>query len=77
MATELHQEVILARDVPQHGLRSGDLGTVVHIYPTGGLEVEFFTASGKTRAVVTLREADIRMATDDEVVAVCRLGATG
>jgi hypothetical protein len=77
MATELHQEVILARDVPQHGLRSGDLGTVVHIYPTGGLEVEFFTASGKTRAVVTLREADIRMATDDEVVAVRRLGATG
>jgi len=77
MATELHQEVILARDVPQHGLRSGDLGTVVHIYPSGGLEVEFFTASGKTRAVVTLRDADIRMATDDEVVAVRRLGATG
>ena len=77
MATELHQEVILARDGPQHGLRSGDLGTVVHIYPTGGLEVEFFTASGKTRAVVTLCEADIRMATDDEVVAVRRLGATG
>ena len=77
MATELHQEVILARDVPQHGLRNGDLGTVVHIYPSGGLEVEFFTASGKTRAVVTLRDADIRMATDDEVVAVCRLGATG
>jgi hypothetical protein len=77
MASELHQEVILARDVAQHGLRSGDLGTVVHIYPTGGLEVEFFTASGKTRAVVTLREADIRMATDDEVVAVRQLGATG
>lgn len=77
MAPELHQEVILARDVAQHGLRSGDLGTVVHIYPTGGLEVEFFTASGKTRAVVTLREADIRMATDDEVVAVRQLGATG
>lgn len=77
MAAELHQEVILARDVPQHGLRSGDLGTVVYIYPTGGLEVEFFTASGKTRAVVTLREADVRMATDDEVVAVRQLGATG
>ena len=77
MAPELHQEVILARDVPQHGLRSGDLGTVVHIYPAGGLEVEFFTASGKTRAVVTLRETDVRMATDDEVVAVRRLHATG
>ena len=69
--------VALEGDLPEHGLRKWDLGTVVHIYPTGGLEVEFFTASGKTRAVVTLREADIRMATDDEVVAVRRLGATG
>jgi len=77
MAPELHQEVILARDLPQDGLRSGDIGTVVHIYPQGGLEVEFFTASGKTRAVVTLREADIRMATDDDVVAVRKLDATG
>jgi hypothetical protein len=77
MAPELHQEVILARDLPQDGLRSGDIGTVVHIYPKGGLEVEFFTASGKTRAVVTLREADIRMATDDDVVAVRKLDATG
>jgi hypothetical protein len=77
MAPELHQEVILARDLPQDGLRSGDIGTVVHIYPQGGLEVEFFMASGKTRAVVTLREADIRMATDDDVVAVRKLDATG
>lgn len=77
MTAELHQEVILARDVPEHGLRNGDLGTVVHLYPAGGLEVEFFTASGKTRAVVTLGEAEVRMATDDEVVAVRRLGATG
>ena len=77
MAAELHQEVILARDLPQDGLRSGDIGTVVHIYPKGGLEVEFFTASGKTRAVATLREADIRMATDDDVVAVRKLDATG
>jgi hypothetical protein len=77
MAPELHQEVILARDVSEHGLRAGDIGTVVHVYPKGGLEVEFFTASGKTRAVVTLREADIRTATDNDVVAVRKLDATG
>jgi hypothetical protein len=77
MATQLHQEIVLARDVPQHGLRTGDIGTVVHVYPKGGLEVEFFTASGKTRAVVTLQDADVRMATDNDVVAVRSLDATG
>ena len=70
MATQLHKEIVLACHVPQHGLRAGDIGTVVHIYPKGGLEVEFFTATGKTRAVATLREADVRMATDNDVVAV-------
>jgi hypothetical protein len=77
MTTQLHQEIVLARDVPQHGLRTGDIGTVVHVYPKGGLEVEFFTASGKTRAVVTLHDADVRMATDNDVVAVRSLDATG
>lgn len=77
MTAELHQAIVLARDVPQHALRAGDIGTVVHIYPKGGLEVEFFTASGKTRSLVTLREADVRMATDNDVVAVRSLDATG
>ena len=77
MTAELHQEIILARDVPDHGLQAGDIGTVVHIYPKGGFEVEFFTASGKTRAVVTLSEAQVRVATDNDVIAVRRLDATG
>jgi hypothetical protein len=33
--------VVLAHDMSKHGLRAGDLGTVVEIYPEGGLEVEF------------------------------------
>lgn len=77
MTTQLHDEVILSRDVPEHGLRTGDIGTVVHVYPKGGLEVEFFTAAGTTRAVVTLRESDVRTATDNDVVAVRSLDATG
>jgi hypothetical protein len=77
MAAALHEEIVLIRDVPDQGLRSGDIGTVVHVYPKGGLEVEFFTASGKTRAVATLGARDVRMATDDDVVAVRSLGATG
>lgn len=77
MATQLYEEVILVRDVPEHGLRAGDIGTAVHVYPKGGLEVEFFTAAGKTRAVVTLRDTDVRTATDNDVVAVRSLDATG
>ncbi|MDX2054571.1 MAG: DUF4926 domain-containing protein [Polyangiaceae bacterium] len=77
MSDQLYQEVVLTTDVPEHGLRSGDMGTVVHAYPNGGFEVEFFTASGKTRAVVTLRKADVRVASDNELVAVRSLDPTG
>lgn len=77
MTTQLHEEVVLACDVPQHGLRKGDIGTVVHLYPKGGLEVEFFTAAGRTRAVVTLRDSDVRIVTDNDVVAVRSLDPTG
>ena len=70
MTIQLHEEVVLACDVPKEGLRQGDMGTVVHVYPSGGFEVEFFTASGKTRAVLTLRAGDVRLANDDELITV-------
>jgi hypothetical protein len=52
--------VVLMRDLPEHGLRAGDVGVVVHVYGEGiGFEVEFVTGDGKTVAVVTLsRDAD-------------------
>ena len=52
--------VVLAHDVTDHGLRAGDLGTVVEIYPGGGLEVEFVRGSGATQALLTLSERDVR-----------------
>ncbi|MFW6012327.1 MAG: DUF4926 domain-containing protein [bacterium] len=52
--------VVLVRDLPEHGLREGDLGAVVQVYPPDGLEVEFVTASGRTQAIVTLEAADVR-----------------
>ena len=61
--------VILEGDLPEHGLRRGDLGTVVETYAAGGLEVEFLTAAGDTVAVVTLRESEVRKATPADVVA--------
>jgi hypothetical protein len=52
--------VALTRDIPEHSLQSGDVGTVVHCYKDGAaLEVEFVTAAGKTLAVLTLGSADV------------------
>jgi Domain of unknown function (DUF4926) len=62
--------VVLDRDVPEHGLRRGDLGAVVQVYPPDGLEVEFVTASGRTQALVTLRERDVRTVGDRDLISV-------
>jgi len=62
--------VVLDRDVPQHGLRAGDLGAVVETYEPDGLEVEFVTASGRTQALVTLRVGDVRSVRDEDLIAV-------
>jgi hypothetical protein len=59
MKYKLLDTVVLNRDLPQHGLRAGDLGAVVEVYEPDGLEVEFVTASGKTQALVTLNVNDV------------------
>ncbi len=62
--------IVLNRDVPDHGLRKGDLGAVVEAYEPGGLEVEIVTVSGRTAAVVTLEVRDVRPVADDDLVSV-------
>jgi hypothetical protein len=62
--------VVLVRDLPELGLRAGDLGAVVEVYPPDGLEVEFVTASGRTTALVTLKTSDVRPIADTDLVAV-------
>lgn len=53
--------VVLSRDLPDVGLRAGDMGTVVHIHRGGvGFEVEFATLTGETLAVVTLPADSVR-----------------
>ena len=66
--------VELDRDVPEYGLRKGDLGAVVEVYEGEGLEVEFVTASGRTAALLTLSARDVRPVADDDLVSVrtCR-----
>lgn len=62
--------VVLARDISEHGLRTGDLGTVVETYEPDGVEVEFVMASGDTVAVLTLSEHDVRRIGANDVLAV-------
>ena len=76
MAYATLDTAVLIRDLPAHGLRVGDLGAVVAIYPPDGLEVEFVTASGRTSALVTLTMADVRPISDTDLVAVRSLGRT-
>jgi len=53
--------VVLTHDIDDHGLKAGDVGTIVHCYGDKvGIEVKFVTAAGKTIAVLTLTMADIR-----------------
>jgi hypothetical protein len=62
--------VVLDRDLPEFGLKKGDLGAVVQVYEPDGLEVEFVTAAGRTEALVTLNQKDVRHVGDSDLIAV-------
>ena len=59
--------MILTRDVPEHGVRAGDIGTVVEHHMVAGVSeegysVEFCDMTGNTVAVVTLPASALRHA---------------
>lgn len=65
---EMYGDVILTRDVTDHGLRTGDVGTVVERHVVSGVteegySVEFFDMTGNTVAVVTLPASALRLPT--------------
>ncbi|MFQ6089992.1 MAG: DUF4926 domain-containing protein [Candidatus Bipolaricaulia bacterium] len=76
MGFELLETVALKRDLPEYGLKAGDLGAIVELYEPDGLEVEFVTASGRTQAVVTLSAGDVRKLEPSDMIAVRRLQPT-
>lgn len=66
--------VVLTHDIKEYGLKSGDIGAVVHCYPEGDIfEVEFVTAEGRTIAVLTLNSDDIRLMSNKEILHVREL----
>jgi hypothetical protein len=62
--------VVLTRDLPEHSLRTGDLGAVVQVYSSDHFEVEFVRASGQTQALVSLTARDLRPVRGRDMIAV-------
>jgi hypothetical protein len=80
MPFDTYGDVILTRDVTEHGLRVGDVGTVVERHavsgvPEEGYSVEFFDMIGNTVAVVTLPASALRVPTPADRPAVRALSA--
>lgn len=75
MSLALFQRVVLTRDIPEHRLRAGDVGVIVEHYPARaehpeGYELEFFSATGQTLAVVSVPAMAVREASPQEVLSV-------
>ena len=64
--------IVLLDDIPEHDLRAGDIGAVVHVYSRAELEVEFIGPTGVTRALVTLPVSAVRKVRATDVMAVRR-----
>jgi hypothetical protein len=71
MTRRFHEldSVVLTRDLPEAGLRVGDVGAVVYVYAPDAFEVEFVAPSGETVAVRTVSAEDVRIAGDDDMLA--------
>jgi len=68
--------VVLTKDLPEHGLKKGDIGAVVHSYEDNkAFEIEFIAGYGDTVAVVTLKAEDVRLMQDKEILHVRKLQA--
>lgn len=64
MKFELFSQVALAEDVPEYGLRLGDIVTIVELMPANdhhatGYIVEIFSVTGRTLDVIGLLESQL------------------
>jgi hypothetical protein len=82
MNLKLYEQVALRRDVPEDGLKAGDVATLVEIVPgpqdqPQGAVIEVFNALGHTICVTDVSVEDIEPLSEDEVLAVRRLAQAG
>ena len=57
-AVKLLDVVALLEDRPKNGLASGQVGTVVEVYPPDAFEVEFLDSEGRTISLLTLKRSE-------------------
>ena len=80
MRIELFQRVALRIDIPDHGLRKGDVATIVEYLPgtngEDGYALEVFNAVGESIAVVTVPESAVEPLTRDKIPSVRPLAKT-
>lgn len=75
MKLELYQEVALTCDLPEYGLRSGDIATLIDIvpHPRSGEEgciLEVFNAVGESIAVITVPISNVEVLRSDEILTI-------
>lgn len=73
MTLNLYQEVALTRDLPDHQLKAGDIGTLVDIvpHPDGGEDgcvLEIFNAVGESITVVVVPKSAVEMLRADAIL---------
>ena len=59
--------MVLTEDIPEHGLKRGDVGTVVLVHGGTGFEVEFITLDGETLAVISTLQRQVRPVSHREI----------
>jgi hypothetical protein len=65
---EEFERIVLLTDIPEHGLKRGDVGTVVMVHGGGeAYEVEFMALDGDTVAVTTLGSGQRRRVHPGEI----------
>lgn len=78
MSLNLYDRVALTRDIPEHGLKQGDVATLVDTapHPKGGPEglvVEIANALGESLRVAIVTTDDVEPLNANEVLAVRQL----
>ena len=68
------ERVALTEDLPEHGLKIGDIGMILDIYADHkGYQVEFVTLNGELIALVSVYPSQIRQLEQDEIASARRV----
>jgi hypothetical protein len=67
--------VVLTVDVPEHGLKAGDIGTVLKNREDGKYDIEFTALNGTKIVVITMAATHVRPVEGNEISHVRVIGA--